>query len=176
VTPRINSNANVFTPQLVSGLSNISNALNEFVRSYVQHTNKWVGTEASLATGVELAGMANLFNSSTAGATAPLTAAINAAVEGAVDKKGKKEKKPRKQKDPNAPKRPLTAYFLYTMSARPIVKQDFEDNGTVATAQDISNEILKRWNEMTEEEKNVSQHYSHKMTQTNVSQGLESYL
>jgi hypothetical protein len=163
----------------VNGLTNISNALNELARSYAQHTNKWVGAESSLPSGVELVGMANLFSTSNANATAPLTGAINGAVEAAGDKKTKKEKKPRKQKDPNAPKRPLTAYFLYTMSARPVVKQDFEDNGQTPTAQEISNEILKRWNEMTNEEKDVSLHHVRPCDAiycSNSSSGLESNL
>lgn len=142
----------------MTGLSNISNALNEFVRSYVQHTNRWVGADTAPAA-VQLAGMADLFSAASTAATAPLTAAINNAIPETApiqaDKQSKKEKKPRKQKDPNAPKRPLTAYFLYTQSARPVVRQDYADNDQHPTNQEVQNEILRRWTEMTEEDKNV---------------------
>jgi transcriptional regulator HMO1 len=63
-----------------------------------------------------------------------------------------KPKKERKLRDPNAPKRPLTAFFLYSSSARPIVKRDLGDK---VSASEVSQEVLKRWNEMPEEEKHV---------------------
>jgi HMG (high mobility group) box len=65
---------------------------------------------------------------------------------------GGKPKKERKARDPNAPKRPLTAFFLYSASARPIVKQDLPET---ATSQEVSNEVLRRWNEMPISEKEV---------------------
>lgn len=64
-----------------------------------------------------------------------------------------KPKKERKLRDPNAPKRPLTAYFLYSQSARTIVKGDL---GPAATAAEVSSEVLRRWNDMSTPEKEVS--------------------
>jgi transcriptional regulator HMO1 len=65
---------------------------------------------------------------------------------------GGKPKKERKLRDPNAPKRPLTAFFLYGTSARPIVKKDL---GEGASAHDVSQEVLRRWTQMPPEEKEV---------------------
>ena len=86
--------------------------------------------------------MSNLF-------TAEGPSVLSAADEG----KGKKKKRERKAKDPNAPKRPLTPFFLYSQSARAIVKNDM---GPEATSAEINAEILRRWNEMGESERKVS--------------------
>jgi transcriptional regulator HMO1 len=64
-----------------------------------------------------------------------------------------KRKRVKKEKDPNAPKRPLTAFFLYSTYARPLVKSDLGDKSAPV---DINNEILRRWQNMSEAEKNVS--------------------
>ena len=106
--------------------------------------------------------MSNLFgpNSATnaiANASGAFTNTLNTATDAAADlpaaeKKGRK-KKPKKEKDPNAPKRPLTAFFLYSQSARPIVKSDVPE-GTKAS--EVNEEILRRWNEMGEDQKTVS--------------------
>ena len=73
--------------------------------------------------------------------------------------KGTKRKREKKEKDPNAPKKPLTAAFLYAQNARPVVRQDLE----TALAPEgklepnaVNIEVNKRWNEMPEEEKEVS--------------------
>ena len=63
-----------------------------------------------------------------------------------------KKKRAKKEKDPNAPKRPLTAYFLYSTHARPEVKKDLGDS---ATPVEVNNEILKRWKEMAADKKEV---------------------
>jgi hypothetical protein len=77
--------------------------------------------------------------------------------------KGTKRKREKKEKDPNAPKKPLTAAFLYAQNARPVVRQDLE----TALAPEgklepnaVNIEVNKRWNEMPEEEKEVSACYT----------------
>lgn len=77
----------------------------------------------------------------------------------AADGKSKKRKREKKERDPNAPKKPLTAAFLYHQHARPIVRADLE--AALATGQTIEKnavqiEVNKRWNELPEEEKEVS--------------------
>jgi hypothetical protein len=67
----------------------------------------------------------------------------------------KKEKKP---KDPDAPKRPLTAAFLYTQQARPVVKADMEEQlgpGKELPKGALTAELTRRWADMPEEEKEV---------------------
>jgi hypothetical protein len=69
----------------------------------------------------------------------------------AVDSK-KKEKRPYKARDPNAPKRPLTAYFRYLREVRPFIAQEVAKSppseGTKAG--DISKIATERWRAMTE--------------------------
>jgi hypothetical protein len=63
----------------------------------------------------------------------------------------KKERKKR-QHDPNAPKRPLTPYFLYMQTARPIIASDL---GQEAPKGAVQEEGQRRWAAMTPQEKNV---------------------
>lgn len=64
----------------------------------------------------------------------------------------KKERKKR-QHDPNAPKRPLTPYFLYMQTARPIIAADLGDSVPKGAVQD---EGQRRWSSMSAQEKLVS--------------------
>ncbi|RPA80627.1 HMG-box [Ascobolus immersus RN42] len=68
-----------------------------------------------------------------------------ASVEPEADKKRK-----RKQKDPNAPKRPLTAYFLYMQTARSIIKEHL---GPEATNKQVTDAAVEQWKSMPEDEK-----------------------
>lgn len=61
----------------------------------------------------------------------------------------KKERKKR-QHDPNAPKRPLTPYFLYMQTARPIIAADLGDQVPKGAVQD---EGQRRWSSMSAQEK-----------------------
>jgi transcriptional regulator HMO1 len=113
--------------------------MNELIRSYLTHTNKMLG-ETSGASDIQL-NMSKLFSDVASGIVA------DGALVG-----GKKRKRQRREKDPNAPKRPLTSYFLYATHVRPEVKASM----TTATAKEINDEILRRWNTMPDFEKNVS--------------------
>jgi len=62
--------------------------------------------------------------------------------------------KKRKTKDPNAPKRPLTAFFLYAADHRAKVREELGEGCTVG---DISKEIGKLWGAIDDEEKKVYQ-------------------
>ncbi|KAK6859804.1 hypothetical protein PG995_003440 [Apiospora arundinis] len=61
----------------------------------------------------------------------------------------KKERKKR-QHDPNAPKRPLTPYFLYMQTARPIIATDLGNEAPKGAVQD---EGQRRWASMNPDEK-----------------------
>ena len=54
------------------------------------------------------------------------------------------KKKPVKVKDPNAPKRNLTPYFLFTNEERAKVKEANPDFGVT----DVAKELGRRWSEM----------------------------
>ncbi|KAI0893728.1 hypothetical protein F4806DRAFT_475547 [Annulohypoxylon nitens] len=64
------------------------------------------------------------------------------------------EKKERKKRthDPNAPKRPLTPYFLYMQTARPIIANDLGQDAPKGAVQE---EGQRRWASMTKDEKDA---------------------
>lgn len=57
--------------------------------------------------------------------------------------KGAKAGKRKRTKDPNAPKRSLSAFFWFSNDERPKVKASMQD----ATVGDVAKELGKRWNE-----------------------------
>lgn len=61
--------------------------------------------------------------------------------------KGEKGKKRKRTKDPNAPKRSLSAFFWFSNDERPKVKESMPD----ATVGDIAKELGRRWNEVSSE-------------------------
>ena len=63
----------------------------------------------------------------------------------------KKEKKKRVH-DPNAPKRPLTPFFLYMQTARPIIAADL---GPDQPKKAVGVEGVRRWKEMAEGDKQL---------------------
>ena len=65
--------------------------------------------------------------------------------------KASKQKKQKAEKDPNAPKKPLTAFMLYTNARRPDVTK--KSPGVKIT--EISSLIGNEWNDLTEDEKNI---------------------
>lgn len=84
-------------------------------------------------------------------------------VEIVTDSKKEKKKKEKKERDPDLPKRPLTAAFLYGQTARPIIKRDLENAlpaGEKLGANAVNEEVTKRWNNMAEEEKQVRNSFS----------------
>jgi hypothetical protein len=66
------------------------------------------------------------------------------------EKKAKKEKKtPKKKKDPNAPKRPLSAFMFYSQKQRPIVKKDNPSANFAGVAKILG----EQWKALDESEK-----------------------
>lgn len=155
---------------LQAGLAHVQSGLNELLRAYLEHTNSVIAGEdgvlEKLNLGKEIAATANATieaASSTAnGIALAITAADKDKADAAADSgkpvKGTKRKREKKEKDPNAPKKPLTAAFLYAQTARPIVRGDLEaalgpDQKLEPNA--VNLEVNKRWNEMLEEDKEV---------------------
>lgn len=62
------------------------------------------------------------------------------------------------QKDPNAPKRPLSTFFLFSQDERPKIKKD---NPSLSVA-DIAKLIGERWRTISEDRK---RHYEEKARQ-----------
>ena len=148
------------------GLHNVSNNLNELMHAYIKHTASVLSGEDGALEGLQLSESAQSMIDEADFATksvANLTRSLTAPVADAADAdtgKTKKRKREKKIKDPNAPKRPLTAAFLYAQSARPIIRKDFENElpaGARLEPNAINLEVNKRWNEMSEEDKEVRQ-------------------
>ena len=63
------------------------------------------------------------------------------------------KKRKRAPIDPHAPKRPVTAYFLYMKSHRPVIQQEM---GPGHTAKEVADEGTRRWNAKSKDEQHVS--------------------
>lgn len=133
---------------MVTGLTTLTSAINELIRAYIQNTNEILRDAGVPSGSIAPHALFEVSMNSLFGSGGP---DIKLGKKGTLVIGGK-PKKERKARDPNAPKRPLTAFFLYSASARPIVKQDLPDS---ATSQEVSNEVLRRWNEMPAPEKEV---------------------
>ncbi|KAI9841829.1 MAG: hypothetical protein M1838_003404 [Thelocarpon superellum] len=132
---------------VVAGFDTLSTAVHQLSRAYIVHTNTVLGH----APGATLDLLETpAFPTSLTGKTlvAAVPSAKDAAAAAAEAEDGKKKKK--RYHDPNAPKRPLTPYFLYMQSARPVITSDL---GGEAKPGAISAEGTRRWKAMTEEEK-----------------------
>jgi hypothetical protein len=152
---------------LQTGIAHVQSGLNDLLRAYMQHTNSILAGQDGDLDSLQLP------SSITATANAAMEAA-STAVNGignvmhapvpvvdsaAPDGKNKKRKREKKEKDPNAPKKPLTAAFLYAQTARPIVRADLEaalGPGQILEKNAVNLEVNKRWNELADEEKEVS--------------------
>jgi hypothetical protein len=64
----------------------------------------------------------------------------------------RRRKRTVKPKDPNAPKKPATPYFLFCTEGRATVKSDMGEN---ADFREVQAELKKRWDELPIEEKKV---------------------
>ncbi|KAI0473734.1 hypothetical protein GGR56DRAFT_547367 [Xylariaceae sp. FL0804] len=104
--------------------------MQNFANDFVRQTNLLIGEPAAFDNGV----------------APPLPALFAAPV---VAEEQKKERKKRTH-DPNAPKRPLTPYFLYMQTARPIIASDL---GSEAPKGAVQEEGQRRWAQMTPQEK-----------------------
>ncbi|SPQ18799.1 2f34fae9-bc73-41d4-829a-d18495d2aeaa [Thermothielavioides terrestris] len=120
-------------------LQTIQDLIRSFSQDYLRQTNLLIGEGTNLENGGELDRIA--------GSLTNLVPAALAAPQPAVEEK--KERKKRTH-DPNAPKRPLTPYFLYMQTARPIIANDLGDQVPKGAVQD---EGQRRWSVMTPAEK-----------------------
>ena len=70
----------------------------------------------------------------------------------AADAPDKKDGKKKRVHDPNAPKRPLTAFFLYMKFARPIIHKEM---GEETRPKQVADEGAARWAVMSDADKQV---------------------
>lgn len=64
----------------------------------------------------------------------------------------KRPRRKREKRDPDLPKRPMTAYLLFCNQGRETVKKDLGDG---ASHKDVIAELTRRWAEVPEDEKKV---------------------
>ena len=132
--------------QNINRLSGLVDLLKSFANDYVRQTNLLLGEhtpegQVDLFAGIE-ADAAALVPVIDPAVVAPIVAPAASADE-------KKERKKRTH-DPNAPKRPLTPYFLYMQHARNIIANDL---GAEAPKGAVQEEGQRRWRNMAPSEK-----------------------
>ena len=132
-------------PQVVTGLATLQSAVQDLSRAYIAHTNTVIGK--SPGSSLELLNLAGpLAGENVIFGNPAATPAPNA--EG-----GESKKRKRAPHDKNAPKRPVTPYFLYMQTARAEIAKEMEPGHT---AKEVADEGTKRWLSMPQKEKDVS--------------------
>lgn len=131
--------------KVLNGLSKVEQSIQELTRAYTTHSNNILGKISDSP--LELFNLAG-----------PILD-VNTLFTGQSDLQRPNQlaelsagKRKKKQFDPNAPKRPVTPYFLYMLTERGKIAKDLEDGHS---AKAVADEGTKRWNEMPPEEKEV---------------------
>ncbi|KAL9022171.1 MAG: hypothetical protein Q9185_000571 [Variospora sp. 1 TL-2023] len=135
--------------KVVTGLATLQSAVQDLSRAYIAHTNTVIGKGAGpslelLNFTTPLGGESGLFNTGQLATPAPAPAPEQG--------EGKKKRK-RAPHDKNAPKRPVTPYFLYMSFARDGIAKSM---GSGTSAKQVADEGTRRWNTMKDEEKQAS--------------------
>jgi len=127
----------------VTGLTSLTGGINTLITAYIGHTNQLLSGQGAVEAGLDTTQLTQfLSNAGLATTQAPLATG---------PLKKEKKKRVKKEKDPNAPKRPLTAFFLFSTQARDKVREDLDK----PTPVEVNAEILRRWNAMDEATKQV---------------------
>lgn len=142
---------------LTSAYVSLSSSIDRAVKAYIDHTNVVLAGDASLAT-LDVSMLQQPFHGIAAPQLAQLALAHQQqdgqapATAAPVEADGKK-KRNYKPRDPNAPKRPLTAYFRYLQEQRgPLAQQMAKDSNGPGKPGDISKAATERWKAMSEED------------------------
>jgi len=73
--------------------------------------------------------------------------------KGAAPPKTRKAAATKKKKDPNAPKRPMSAYLIFTQENRPAIKAELEKNGEKIKVTDVLKALGAKWKTLTPQDK-----------------------
>lgn len=133
-----------FTPKVVTGLATLQSAVQDLSRAYIAHTNTVLGK--GTGSSLELLNFANPIGGENGLFSGRLATPAPVAEQGEV------KKRKRAPHDKNAPKRPVTPYFLYMQYAREGIAREM---GSGAPAKQVADEGTRRWNTMPEDEKVV---------------------
>ena len=123
--------------EVITGFATLQAALDHLSRAYVTHTDTVLGRAPGTA--LELK---NLGDSLIDNGLLLQRGATPGAFADAADSKKKRKRAPH---DKNAPKRPLTPYFLYMQDARSIIAAEMAPG---AAPKDVAEEGTKRWANM----------------------------
>jgi hypothetical protein len=134
---------------VVTGLATLQDAIQTLSSAYIKHTNAVLG-EHGAGLDVESA-LSKLGENPLLGGLGNLRAASPAKSVTVVAADDKRERKKR-QHDPNAPKRPLTPFFLYMQTARPIIAADLGPDFAKGA---VSAEGTQRWAAMSASDKQL---------------------
>lgn len=119
--------------------------MQDLSRAYITHTNTVIGKGPGSS--LELLNLAVPL-----GNDVPLFGGqvVNPIINS--DPAGESKKRKRAPHDKNAPKRPVTPYFLYMQTARAIIAAEV---GEGHSAKEVADEGTKRWNDMPLDEREV---------------------
>jgi len=134
---------------VVTGLATLQDAIRTLSSAYIKHTNAVLGDHEELAVDLDEA-LSKVGSNPLLASLKGLERAASPAKSGAADKAEEKKERKKRTHDPNAPKRPLTPFFLYMQTARPIIAIDL---GEGAAKGAVSNEGTRRWAEMAPHDK-----------------------
>lgn len=145
--------------QVIVGLAALQSAVSDLSRAYINHANTVLNRGPS---SIDIGGLNSLLenglfpSSVTAGGGADADGGVSAAEgagraasPGARSVAGTKRKRVH---DPNAPKRALTAYFLYMKHERANIAAEL---GANARPKEVADEGTRRWGRMPPQEKQV---------------------
>ncbi len=127
--------------KVITGFATLQAALDHLSRAYITHTDTVLGRAPGSS--LELKGLPEKFLEN------GLFGQRGATPAAAIETGDGKKKRKRAPHDKNAPKRPLTPYFLYMRSARPVIAADMPSN---AAPKDIADEGTRRWANMPEDQ------------------------
>lgn len=125
----------------------LQDLLKNFSAEYLRQTNLLLGEGTAMEPGAEL-----LAFDASMGMIPPVGAVLAPAAAVAVPAADEKKERKKRTHDPNAPKRPLTPYFLYMQTARPIIANDL---GPDAPKGAVQEEGQRRWSTMNAHDKGV---------------------
>ncbi|TVY43910.1 High mobility group protein [Lachnellula occidentalis] len=134
--------------KVVDGLATLKEAIETLSSAYIKHTNACLG---DFSTSQEIdSSLAKLGDNPLllGDLQRPPSPARSVVADAAPEKKERKKR----QHDPNAPKRPLTPFFLYMQTARPIITADL---GPESAKGAVSTEGTRRWGHMADEDKQL---------------------
>lgn len=131
--------------KVVTRLATLQSSIQDLSRAYIAHTN----TVITKGSGSPLERLNLTFP--LLGENALLGARISTPgrAQEPLDNKRKK-----RAHDKNAPKRPVTSYFLYMQTARSQIASEMDPHQH-HTAKEVADEGTRRWNDMPSEEKEV---------------------